>query len=86
MACIKERAFHYHQTKYLTLSVIHVWKHSQQSLLSKCTSPVVIGGDGRANSLGHSAKYGSYGIIDMKTNKVIHIELVQVKATANNRC
>ena len=83
MACIKERAFHYHQKKYLAQSVIHVWKHSQRALLSKCTSPIVIGGDGRADSPGHSAKYGSYGVIDMSTNKVIHIELVQVKVTSN---
>ena len=37
-----------------------------------------IGGDGRADSPGHSAKYGSYGIIDLDDNKVLHIELVQV--------
>ena len=61
------------------LSVIHVWKRSQQALLSKCRSPVIIGGDGRADSPGHSAKYGSYGIIDMSTNKVLHIQLVQVE-------
>ena len=33
-------------------------------------SPLAIGGDGRADSPGHSAKYGSYGIIDLSTNKV----------------
>ena len=37
-----------------------------------------IGGDGLADSLRHSAKLGSYGIIDLNTNKVLHIELVQV--------
>ena len=79
MACISDRTFYYHQTKYLEPSIIHVWKHSQQELLSKCRSPVVIGVDGRADSPGHSAKFGSYGIIDMNTNKVIHIELVQVR-------
>ena len=79
MACISDRTFYYHQTKYLEPSIIHVWKHSQQELLSKCRSPVVIGADGRADSPGHSAKFGSYGIIDMNTNKVIHIELVQVR-------
>ena len=78
MACIKERTFYYYQIKYLEPSVVHVWKTSQQALLSKCKSPIVIGGDGRADSPGHSAKYGSYGIVKMSTNKVIHIELVQV--------
>ena len=58
-----------------------VWKHKQLQLLAECASqdsPLIIGGDGRADSPGHSAKYGSYGIIDLSTNKVLHIELVQV--------
>ena len=54
------------------------------TLLTNCTSkgPIIIGGDGRADSPGHSAKFGSYGIIDLETNKVIHIELVQVRNIA----
>ena len=34
---------------------------------------LTVGGDGRADSPGYSAKYGCYGIIDMSSNKVIHI-------------
>ena len=79
MACIAERTFCYHQTNYVAPSVTHVWKCSQQGLLSKCRSPVIIGDDGRADSPGHSSKYGSYGIIDMSTNKVLYTELVQVE-------
>jgi len=48
-------------------------------LLSQCKATgkaLTIGGDGRADSPGHSAKYGSYGIIDLATNKVIHVQLV----------
>ena len=48
-----------------------------------CDSPLAIGGDGRADSPGHSAKYGSYGIIDLSTNKDLHIELVQVNKLRN---
>ena len=58
VACISERTFHHHQAKYLAPSIIHVWKHSQQALLFKCKSPVVIGADGWADSPGHSAKFG----------------------------
>ena len=46
--------------------------------MSKCKSPVEVGADGRADTPGRSAKFGSYGIIDMSSNKVLHIELVQV--------
>ena len=37
-----------------------------------------IGGDRRTDSPGHSAKYGSHGIIDLDTDKIVHIELVQI--------
>ena len=40
-----------------------------------CGTPLSVGGDGRADTPGHSAKYGLYGL---DTNKVIHIQLVQV--------
>ena len=81
MACIADRTFYLHQTQYLELAVLSVWKDKQHQLLSailKQCSAIIIGGDGRAGSPGHSAKFGSYGILDLNTNKVLHIELVQV--------
>ena len=85
VACIKERTFFDHQKKYLEPAIITVWNSEQSTLLSKCKSPLSIGGDGRADSPGHTAKYGSYGIIDLHTNKVLHIELVQVCIIKNER-
>ena len=58
-----------------------VWETKQSALLAQCRAvgaPLTIGGDGRADSPGHSAKYGSYGIIDLTTNKVFDMQLVQV--------
>ena len=81
VACISDRAFYYHQSQYLQPAVLSVWEGKQHELLAECTSrgtPLSIGDDGRADSPGHSAKYGSYGIIDLSINKVLHIELVQV--------
>ena len=40
--------------------------------------PLVEGGDGRADSPDHCAKYGSYTIHDLKQNKVLDLQLVQV--------
>ena len=40
--------------------------------------PLNLGGDGRANSPGHSVKFGSYSVIDLDQNKVIDFQLVQV--------
>ena len=43
---------------------------------------LALGGNGRADSPGHSAKYGSYSIIELNKNKVIDLKLVQVTATS----
>ena len=40
---------------------------------------LVLGDYGRADSPGHSVKYGSYSIIELNQNKVIDLKLVQVK-------
>ena len=37
-----------------------------------------LGGDGKADSPGHSAKYGSYSVIELNENKVVDLKLVQV--------
>ena len=82
VACVSDRTFYYHQRRYLKPSILSVWGQEQSKLLAQSkaqSTPLSIGGDGRADSPGHSAKYGSYGIIDLHTNKVLHIELVQVK-------
>ena len=40
---------------------------------------LVLGGDGRCDSPGFSAKYGSYSFMELDYNVVLHVELVQVK-------
>uniref|UniRef100_A0AAV2LZS8 Uncharacterized protein n=1 Tax=Knipowitschia caucasica TaxID=637954 RepID=A0AAV2LZS8_KNICA len=38
----------------------------------------------RADSPGHSAKYGSYTMMDLKSNKVVDIQLVQSNEVGNS--
>ena len=62
--------------------MVSVWESHQTKLLAECRNrgtALPIGGDGRADSPGHSAKYGSYSLIDFDSNKIIHMELVQIK-------
>ena len=82
VACITDRTFYLHQRQYIEPQALWkycgsivqaLWNHKQQQLLSACELPLIIGGDGRADSPGHSAKNGSYGVIDLRTNKVQHI-------------
>ena len=82
-ACITDRTFYLYQAQCLEPSALSEWSTKQKQLLSTCELPLTIGGDGRADSPGHSAKYGSYGIIDVRTQKVLHVELVQVCTYSN---
>ncbi len=40
---------------------------------------LVLGGDGRADSPGHCAKFGSYTMIELKKRIVLDIQLVQFR-------
>ena len=62
-------------------AVSTVWDQYQQAfvgVLKDDATPLVIGGDGRADSPGHSAKYGSYSVIELNDKVVLDIQLVQV--------
>ncbi|XP_011677896.2 uncharacterized protein LOC105444839 [Strongylocentrotus purpuratus] len=52
--------------------------------LQELGEPLVLGGDARNDSPGHTAKYGSYTFMEMNINKVIHVELVQKSEVANS--
>ena len=78
-----ERTFYRYQSNYLQPAVSAVWQREQASLFEDVQSrnePLNLGGDGRADSPGHSAKYGSYSVMDFHTGKVLVIQLVQVRA------
>ena len=56
------------------------WKSNQLKILSqaKQDSRVNACGDGRSDSPGHSAKYGTYTVINEETGKVIAFSVIQV--------
>jgi hypothetical protein len=82
LASICTSTFMAHQRQYLQPTIARVYLQNQRALLAQLksrTSPIVLGGDGRADSPGHSAKYGSYGLVDEETGMIVDIKLVQVK-------
>lgn len=69
------------QNLYLVPTVESVWQSQQCDLITAARNseePLRLGGDGRCCSPGHTAKYSSYTLMDLKTNKIIAVELVQV--------
>ena len=60
---------------------MRVWASQQADMISKLKDSgrlLCMGGDGRADSPGHSAKYGTYTVMDLNDNKVLDLQLVQV--------
>lgn len=81
VAIITQRTFSSHQSSILFPSVARVWDKHQRDYVRMAEErgkPLVLGGDGRADSPGHCAKYGSYSTIDLEQGIVVDIQLVQV--------
>lgn len=77
---ISYSTFMNHQHFYLQPTIVEVWKDHQTSYIHETRQtglPVCIGGDGRADTPGHSAKFGSYSVMDLDQGIVIDVQLVQ---------
>ncbi|PIK49341.1 hypothetical protein BSL78_13800 [Apostichopus japonicus] len=80
-------SFIVHQRLYLQPAIVNTWERMQFKMvedLKESEEKLVIGGDARNDSPGHTAKYGSYTFLEQNLNKVIHVELVQKNEVANS--
>ena len=81
VATITARTFFRHQKEIIAPSIIKLWRNSQEWYVANLLSQergLVLGGDGRADSPGHSAKFGTYSTIELQENAVINVAVVQV--------
>ena len=81
VACISESTFYRHVSSYVSPVVIKQWKEHQDQLFSSLgagDNGLVLAGDGRCDSPGYCAKYGSFTLIEQEINKVVDFQLVQV--------
>ena len=80
-ASISKNTYFRHQGHVLQPCIFTVWNDHQTKLFKELRlekRTLVLGGDGRADSPGHSAKFGSYTVMELKKKAVIDIQLVQV--------
>ncbi|XP_066269490.1 uncharacterized protein [Branchiostoma lanceolatum] len=80
VALMSIRSFFRHQERVLFKAVYQLWAERQVwdlSLLQAEREPIICGGDGRADTPGHSAKYGTYTMMELRKNVVIDVQLVQ---------
>lgn len=74
-----EPTYYYHQRHLLIPSIVSFWRRYQSKLLESLKDRVVVlAGDGRHDSMGHSAKFGTYTMFCCTVGLIIHIVLVQV--------
>lgn len=69
------------QSAYLTPSVLRVWNRHQEMMFGRIRRGdrnLRLAGDMRCCTPGHTAKYGSYSVIDLEVGQVLDFQLVQV--------
>lgn len=74
------RSVFYYQQRYLLIpTIVTFWRSYQEKIIQSLHGKdVALAGDGRHDSMGHSAKYGTYSTFCCTIGLVIHIVLVQV--------
>lgn len=78
---ISRETFNKHQRNYLQPTIVEIWNEHQTTYIEETKEAgrrICIGGDGRCDTPGHSAKFGSYSVMDLDKGKVIDVQLVQV--------
>ena len=63
MSCISSVTYYRHVKKFLQPTIFSVWTDHRKDLINSIlerSGEVILGGDMRADSPGHCAKYGSY--------------------------
>ena len=74
-----EVTYYYHQRHLLFPSIVKYWRSYQKKILESLNGKeVILAGDGRHDSMGHSAKYGTYTVFCCTVGLIIHIVLLQV--------
>ncbi|XDV12214.1 hypothetical protein PO909_000927 [Leuciscus waleckii] len=71
--------FRVHARRYIQPAIVHSWRTAQDGMMQQLRQQqnIVLGGDMRADSPGHSAKFGSYSVMDLRNNTIIDLQLVQ---------
>ncbi|CAM4598848.1 unnamed protein product [Leuciscus chuanchicus] len=71
--------FRKHARNLIEPTIIHKWNRDQLQIISQLQQQgkVPLAGDMRADTPGHSAKFGSYTLMHVETNKILDLQLIQ---------
>jgi len=81
-----EKTFCNIQDSYLFPVINEVWEGEQNSVFNELKDTELwLSGDGRYDSPGHNAKYGTYTMIDQSSDKIVDFQIVHVgEVTSGN--
>ena len=81
LCTISLRTYFVYQNKFLFPSIMKCWRESQAHIFHEIEDSEnceTWSGDGRYDSMGHCAKYGTYTMFNNGTGKLVHFEILQV--------
>lgn len=82
---IGRATYHRIQNNILFGNIDKAWRDHQQQLFNDIGNRhVSLAGDGRCDSPGYCAKYGTYTMMDINTNKIVDFYIAQSSETANS--
>ena len=87
MKFISKSLFYEMQDQYLFPVIDETWEKEQASVMeaARLRACLNLSGDGRCDSPGHNAKYGTYTMMDENEGKIVSFSLVQVtEVTSSN--
>ena len=69
---LSERSLYHNQESYLFPVINDLWEQNRGEVISELrqTAVVKLNGDGRCDSPGHNAKYGTYTLMESDSAKV----------------
>ena len=73
--------------KYVFPVIDSYWQTEQNRVFNSLKDrgeQVTLAGDGRCDSPGHSAKYGTYTMLDVKSNKIVDFKFLSVCEVKNS--
>ncbi|CAN7990177.1 unnamed protein product [Ixodes hexagonus] len=87
MKSVQKTQYYQFQRCYLLPAVTEVWLSEQARLLDSLRqTKLCLAGDGRSDTPGHSADFGTYTLLETSCNQVIHVELVKsTEVSSSNR-
>ena len=75
--------FYQYQSLYIAPTVNEFWEHEKKELWdARDGKEVILNGDGRNDSPGHSAQYCTYSLADMADNAIVQVNIVDVREAA----